>query len=403
MLPPCKSQLDVSSSPTQILPVLDGRTVSAEMVFNKNFFKTKKVRLKESSVEEEQEWWERTLFLWVREARAVSLWSCIAMSLRILIGVLLDLSSYKETKHLPKYFWPLMVDGEGNLSAVQHEVVKTISAVATWILSFMPSKIVTKQAPAYFCGSKTRQESSPVYQRELVIIRWDEFGMLNKATPICMFSSSTIDNSLLLNFRLVDFATIVPVYPAVTLSLSVFLRTVLPDDIASLALDPIQYADGENPWIVDFCSELFITFVFTVGIQVLPVFFQLNSFPRWSMIWLFFPVFNYGVDSYGAASAFCPNVLLTFGLLGHAMPGMRIFCSLLGGMVGGNPRKADQYRLAPTIGLDDGTVSVAASKSRILQARLSYSGENVYRVLSFILSSRSLRFPDHFFEYLVPS
>lgn len=46
-------------------------------------------------------------------------------------------------------------------------------------------------------------------------------------------------------------------------------------------------------------------------------------------------MFNFAVDAKGMASALCPNVLLTFGMLGHATPGMRIVCSLLGGMIGG--------------------------------------------------------------------
>lgn len=153
-----------------------------------------------------------------------------------------------------------------------------------------------------------------------------------------------------------------PVYIAVTLSLSVFLQNVLPDDAVHLPLGRIQYADKENPWIVvrlsfralivpirfqivnfgaplfstkDFCRETFVTAVFTVGILVLPVLLQLNHLPRWALLWLFFPVFNYAVDATGTASTLCPNVLVTFGILGQFTSGMRIVCSLLGGMIGG--------------------------------------------------------------------
>ena len=49
---------------------------------------------------------------------------------------------------------------------------------------------------------------------------------------------------------LMDFGTVLPAYVAVTLSLCVFLQTVLPDDIVPVALDPVQYSDGVNPWIV---------------------------------------------------------------------------------------------------------------------------------------------------------
>jgi hypothetical protein len=119
------------------------------MIFNKSFFKNRKVRLKEPSIDEEPEWWERILSLWVQEARAVSLWSCVAMTLRIVIGILNDFATYRDTKQLPQYMWRYMFGGNEDLPGVLQEVLMTVSVFAGWILSLMPSKIITQQAPGF--------------------------------------------------------------------------------------------------------------------------------------------------------------------------------------------------------------------------------------------------------------
>jgi hypothetical protein len=80
-----------------------------------------------------------------------------------------------------------------------------------------------------------------------------------------------------------------------------------------------------------------ITAAFTIALLVLPALFQLNYLPRWSVICLFYPLFNYAVDGTGTASSFSPNVVLALSLLGHRpIPtGFRMVGSLLGGLVGG--------------------------------------------------------------------
>jgi hypothetical protein len=42
-----------------------------------------------------------------------------------------------------------MFGGNEDLSGVQQEVLMTSSVFAGWILSLMPSKIITKQAPGF--------------------------------------------------------------------------------------------------------------------------------------------------------------------------------------------------------------------------------------------------------------
>jgi hypothetical protein len=49
---------------------------------------------------------------------------------------------------------------------------------------------------------------------------------------------------------LVDLIVIQPIHMVSIVSTSVFLRRVLPDNIVSMALEPIEYSDSENPWIV---------------------------------------------------------------------------------------------------------------------------------------------------------
>lgn len=90
----------------------------------------------------------------------------------------------------------------------------------------------------------------------------------------------------------------------------------------------------------DCFGEVSITAAYTVALQVLPILFQLNQLPRWCVVWLFFPIFNFAVDLNGMGSAFSPNILLTSGLLGYDASGMRILSSMLGGMIGGKIMQA---------------------------------------------------------------
>jgi hypothetical protein len=184
------------------------------------------------------------------------------------------------------------------------------------------------------------------------------------------------------NNSLIELIAILPIHFVTVVSTSIFLRRVLPDHIVSLALEPVDYSDEENPWIVvrlsrldwlhtyihlhsflvlcgvvlggineslthlalllfllfqDLCREVLITTAFTIALLVLPVLFQLNDLPRWSVICLFYPLFNYAVDGTGTASTFSPNVVLALSLLGRRpIPtGFRMVGSLLGGLVGG--------------------------------------------------------------------
>ena len=84
--------------------------------------------------------------------------------------------------------------------------------------------------------------------------------------------------------------------------------------------------------------EIFVTASFTVALHTLPFLLRLNKLPGWLLLWLFFPMFTYGVDKLETASAFAPNILMTLNLLSHApnvLPLRQISCSFIGGLVGG--------------------------------------------------------------------
>lgn len=49
---------------------------------------------------------------------------------------------------------------------------------------------------------------------------------------------------------LLELLAILPIHVIAMVSTSVFLRQVLPVSITEVALDSIEYSDGENPWIV---------------------------------------------------------------------------------------------------------------------------------------------------------
>lgn len=101
----------------------------------------------------------------------------------------------------------------------------------------------------------------------------------------------------------------------------------LPDDVTNLALQPLEYdafissstmgqlsattftmTTTANPWLEDFCRQVFITSVFTVAMLVIPVLFQLNHVPRWTITCLFYPLYNFACDGNGTGNTFTPNV-----------------------------------------------------------------------------------------------
>jgi dolichyl-phosphate-mannose--protein O-mannosyl transferase len=104
------------------------------MIFNKSFLKKKRVKLDDPKSEEGEYWWTNI----VVEARAVSLWSCVVMAVRILLGLLRELAVHRDS-----------TSSDHQRSALDQELIMTASVVAGWIFSWMPSKIMTQQAPGF--------------------------------------------------------------------------------------------------------------------------------------------------------------------------------------------------------------------------------------------------------------
>ncbi|CAJ1946330.1 unnamed protein product [Cylindrotheca closterium] len=287
------------------------------MIFNKSFVKKKKVRVKEKSNAEKPGWKKKMVSLWIQEIRGVYLWLCMAFAARVLIRFLYDLAAYRDNNTMPEYFWHYTAGSSREMTGIKLELLKISSIVSSWALSLMPSKVLTLQAPGFIFANP-------------ILLLW-----IRDKTQMIPNIPTRASDYVLGRIRLWEFLSLLPVHVLVTFLLSMSLRRVLANDMIEIALGTIQYAEGGNPWIVDFFSEMLITAAYTVALQVLPVLFQLNRVPRWCVVWLFFPIFNFSVDSKGMGSAFCPNILLTFGLMGYGAPEMRIMSSMLGGMIGG--------------------------------------------------------------------
>lgn len=189
------------------------------MIFNSGFFK-KKRRKEKSRVEDD--WWLKVYKLWIREARAVWLWSCLSLALRILIGLLLDLASYvTENKQ-----------DSNELSTFRRQVLETSSVFAGWAIGLMPPRVATNQAPGFIF-------SNPI------ILLW----VLDKTNIIPNLPSRACEY-MLGRIRLVDLVTVTPIHFVTCVSTAFFLQKFFPDNIVPLALEPIQYDHDGDPWII---------------------------------------------------------------------------------------------------------------------------------------------------------
>jgi hypothetical protein len=81
----------------------------------------------------------------LQEARAVSLWSCISIMLRMAIVFLVTLAAYRHDKQALR-LWFGTYDAS---SPASQEVWTTVSVFSGWILAMAPSKLLTQQAPGF--------------------------------------------------------------------------------------------------------------------------------------------------------------------------------------------------------------------------------------------------------------
>jgi hypothetical protein len=88
-----------------------------------------------------RELWPRLL----QEARAVSLWSCVAIMGRVALIFLVTLAAYRHDSTALRFI-PFL--SESSFS-IYKEFWMTISVVCGWILGVAPAKILTQQAPGF--------------------------------------------------------------------------------------------------------------------------------------------------------------------------------------------------------------------------------------------------------------
>jgi hypothetical protein len=80
-----------------------------------------------------------------------------------------------------------------------------------------------------------------------------------------------------------------------------------------------------------------VTVAFSVGMLVLPVLLRLNKIPRWTMVFVSYPLYQLAVDQSGVGESFSPIVLLPLSSLGHQpiQASWRFLGTVIGGLVGG--------------------------------------------------------------------
>ena len=81
----------------------------------------------------------------LQEARAVSLWSCVAILFRIVLILLIPLVAYRHDSSALKMI-PFLSDSSFTL---YKEFWMTISVVCGWILGIAPAKVLNGQAPGF--------------------------------------------------------------------------------------------------------------------------------------------------------------------------------------------------------------------------------------------------------------
>jgi hypothetical protein len=99
----------------------------------------------EQAAEEEEFFSSRVWTLLIQEARAVSLWSCVSIMLRLALIFLCTLASYRNDKSVIHSFWFV----KQPVSESTQELWTIASVFAGWILCLAPSKVLTQQAPGF--------------------------------------------------------------------------------------------------------------------------------------------------------------------------------------------------------------------------------------------------------------
>ena len=89
----------------------------------------------------------------LQEARAVSLWSCVAIMCRVALIILVTLAAYRHDSSALRFI-PFLRESPSSSPAsiffrFSKEVWTIISVLCGWILGLAPSKVLSQQAPGF--------------------------------------------------------------------------------------------------------------------------------------------------------------------------------------------------------------------------------------------------------------
>lgn len=247
----------------------------------------------------------------LRETQAVSLWSCCSFLLRVAIGTLIALQSFREGDETTGTTFRGF---KGRMPVL----VWLTTQLAGWILALLPSKILSNRCHGF------------AFSNPFLLFWVREKTMVIPNIPVrsCEYMMGRISLGTLV--------AIIPVHFVTLYSTAFFAQRLFPSWISSLALDPMEYSQGGD-WLLDLVRQVAVTAAFTVAMLVVPVALQLNYLPGWLLIIILYPLFNFGVDESGMGESFAPNALLSLAVLeGRPSPALyHLVGSVLGGMLGG--------------------------------------------------------------------
>eukprot|EP00934_Nitzschia_sp_Nitz4_P001223 Nitzschia sp. Nitz4//scaffold10_size219509//168433//169684//NITZ4_001450-RA/size219509-augustus-gene-0.281-mRNA-1//-1//CDS//3329532986//1223//frame0 len=268
----------------------------------------------------------------LQEARAVSLWSLMVLALRLTLVFLNYMSSFKQAPKHVRQDWIdeaafafLHFHPTRSLVAILEEGLTILSTLVGWSFSWIPFKAYNLQAPGFILANP-------------LLLLWvrDKTGIIpNTPVRICECVMGRISVS--------DLLMILPVHVVTVVSTYIYLKRILPGPFAIwMDCKSMDYAVATQNWFEFLCLETVYSTIMTTALLVLPVLFRLNHVPRWSMIFLFYPLLQGSVDPTGIASTFSPNVLLANHILMKPPPPISaLFMNVhfvglvLGGVLGG--------------------------------------------------------------------
>ena len=136
--------------------------------------------------------------------------------------------------------------------------------------------------------------------------------------------------------RLRSLLAIVPIHLLACYGTGFFVQQVFPVGMSTVMLESPSYDTEGAPWILYLSKQVLLTTVFSVAILVLPVLFELNRVPRWTMVLFLHPLYNFAVDKSGIGDLFSPSFLLITILNNQPTPPLwRFLGSLIGGLTAG--------------------------------------------------------------------